>query len=159
MVGNVAGCENERRLLAMEIRKLSLQLHQSPVRTRNVARPAGAGAHPARGGTHCIDYLRVLAHAEIVVRAPDHDVPGAARAVPERVGELPYLALQISEDTIATLPLESSNGRLKTPVIVEHSWDSVSADGWTAAMDGQIIVGWVSPTAANTERRERSQPL
>src|SRR5437763_6848518 len=120
----------------MEIRKLSLQLHQSPVRTRNVARPAGARAHPASGGAHCVDYLRVLAHAEIVVRTPDHDVPLAARAVPERVGELPCLALQISEDTIATLPLQSSNGRLKTPVIVEHSWDSdrrtAGRQRWTA---------------------------
>src|SRR6267154_1535437 len=128
MVGHVARRENERRFLAMEIRKLGLQLHQRPVCTRDVARSAGAGSHPARGGAHRFDHLRVLAHAKIIVRAPDHDVPLAARAVPERMGELSHLTLQVSEDAVATLPFQSSNGRLKTRVIVEHSWDSVSAD-------------------------------
>src|SRR5882757_5587091 len=128
MVGHVARSENKRRLLAMEISKLGLQLHQSPIRTRNIARSARARTHPARGGAHRFDYLWVLAHAKIIVRAPDHDIPLAAWAVPERMGELSHLALQVGEDAVATLPFQSSNGRLKIPVIVEHSWDSVSAD-------------------------------
>ena len=124
MVGHVARSEYERRLLAVQLRKLSLQLHQGPIRTRNVACSASAGPHRARGGAHRFDYLRMLAHGEIIVRAPDHDIPLAARAVPERMGELSHLALQVSEDAIAALTFQSGNGRLKTPVIVEHPRES-----------------------------------
>ena len=39
----------------------------------------GAGAHPGRGLDHGADHLRVLAHAEVVVGAPDHDLTRALR--------------------------------------------------------------------------------
>ncbi len=124
MVGHVARRENERRLLAMQVRKFSFQLDQSPVRARNIARSASARPHRARGSAHRSDDLRVLAHAKIVVGAPDHDIPLAARAVPERIGKLSHFALQVSEDAIAALTFQSSNGRLESPIIVEHSWVS-----------------------------------
>src|SRR5258708_1276246 len=121
MVGHVAGRENECCLLAMQVRKLGLQLHQSTVRTRDVARPAPARTHLASVASHRFDYLRVVAHAEIVVRAPYNDIPLPARAVPKRVGELSSFALQVSENAIAALTFQSSNGVLKTTEIVEHT--------------------------------------
>jgi hypothetical protein len=48
----------------------------------------------------------MLAHAEIIVRAPDNDIPLAARAVPERMGELPCVAFQVGEDAIAALTFQ-----------------------------------------------------
>src|ERR1700730_6880490 len=104
----------------MQVRELGLQLDQRPIRTRDVARPACTRTHRARGDAHRFDYLRMLAHAEIVVRAPYDDIPLAVRAIPERVGELSRLALKISEHTITLLPLQSGDGRLKTRLLVEH---------------------------------------
>src|SRR5882724_1823958 len=120
MVGYVARRENERSLLAMQIRELGLELHQRPIRTRDVARPARARAHRARGDAHRFDHLRMLSHAEIVVRTPYDDIPLAVRAIPERKGEPSRFAFQIGEDAIALLPLQSGNGRLKIPGIIEH---------------------------------------
>jgi hypothetical protein len=65
------------------------------------------------------------AHAEIVVRTPYDDIPLAVRAIPERVGELSRLALQISEHTITLLPLQSDDGSLKISDIVEHVCESL----------------------------------
>ena len=91
MVGHVARCEDERRLLAMQVRELGLQLHQRPIGARDVARAARARTHRARGGAHCFDHLRVLAHAEIIVGAPHDDVPLAVRAFPQGMGNCPAL--------------------------------------------------------------------
>src|ERR1700733_5141272 len=108
----------------MQVCKFSLQLHQSAVGTRDVTRSSRASTHGARGGAHRVDDLRMLAHAEIVVRTPYNDISAAARTVPERMGELPRFALQVGEDAITALSFQRSNGRLETPVIVEHSWSS-----------------------------------
>src|SRR6202035_2076154 len=124
MVGDVARRENQCRFLAMQVRQLGLELHQRPIRARDVARSARARTHRARRGAHRIDHLRVLAHAEIIVGAPDHDLPLAARAVPERFRKLSRLALEVSEDAIALLVFQSGDGRLKIPDIVEHPWKS-----------------------------------
>src|SRR5258708_15942516 len=124
VVGNIARRENECRFLAMQVGELGLQLYQRPICTRNVARSARARTHRAGGGTHRFDYLRMLAHAEIVVRAPDNDIPRAAWAVPERMRELSRFALQVGEDAITALTFQGINRRLKASVIVEHCWKS-----------------------------------
>jgi hypothetical protein len=59
----------------------------------------------------------MLAHAEIVVRAPYNDISAAAGAVPERIGELPRFAFQVGENAITALTFQRRDGRLKTPVI------------------------------------------
>src|SRR5437763_6276210 len=124
MVGHIARRENERRFLAMQLRQLGLELHQRAIRTRDVARPTRTCTHPARGRAHRFDHFWVLAHAEIVVGAPEHDIVLAVRTIPESMGELSHFALQVDEDAIAPLALQSGNGRLKTPVVVEHWWKS-----------------------------------
>src|SRR3984957_20046239 len=65
----------------------------------------------------------MLAHGEIVVRAPYNNIPAAARAVPERIGEMSRFALEVSEDAITALTFQRSDGRLKTPGIVDHCWN------------------------------------
>src|ERR1700730_12496627 len=126
MVGHVARCENERRFLAMPSRPLVLELSQRPIRTRDVACPARARARRARGGAHCFDHLRMLAHAEIIAGAPYDDVTLAVRTVPERMGELSGCALEVGENAVALLAFQRGDGRLKTPDIVEHLWKSFS---------------------------------
>src|SRR4029077_18252131 len=83
----------------------------------NVARAAGASAHTGRGFDHGADHLRVLAHAEVVVRAPDHDRARAVRRTPGRVGKTPGDALEIGKHAIAPLLLYAGKGGRKEMII------------------------------------------
>ncbi len=83
-VRHVAGGEEQRRLLAVQVGQLALQLHMVVVGAGNVARAAGAGAAAVDRLVHRRKHLRVLAHAEIVVGAPHGDVVDAAVAMAGR---------------------------------------------------------------------------
>ena len=80
LVGDVARGKDQRRFLAVQIGEFALELDQRMIVAGDVAGAAGAGAHPGRGLHHGADDLGMLAHAEIVVRAPDHDVLAALAA-------------------------------------------------------------------------------
>jgi len=103
LVRYIAGCEDERRFLAVQIGKLMLQLNQRVVGSSDIAGAAGTGAEARRRRHHCPDHLRVLSHAEIVVRAPDHDLTPAGWRMPDGVRETARDALEIREDSIALL--------------------------------------------------------
>src|SRR5215469_1479562 len=69
----------------------------------DIAGAAGAGAHPGRGLDHGADHFRMLAHAEIVVGAPDDDAFRPLRRMPHRMRKAPGNTLQIGEDPVAPL--------------------------------------------------------
>src|SRR5262249_54201296 len=92
----------------------------------NIAGAAGAGAHAGRGLHHGADHLRVLAHAEIVVRAPDHDRTRPLRRMPGCVREPAGDALEIGEDAIAAL-LAQARQRIGKETIVRHAAEPPSA--------------------------------
>ncbi len=77
---------------------------------------------------HRGQHRRMLAHAQIVVGAPDHDVLGAACFAGERVaqglGKAPGLALEFGEDAIAPLGLEAGDHFAK-PLLVVHAQNLV----------------------------------
>src|SRR3954452_6661097 len=83
------------------------------MRAGDVAGAAGAGADAGRGLDHRAHYLRVLAHAEIIVRAPDHDVALTLRRVPERMREPAGNALEIGEHAVAPLGVETIKGGIE----------------------------------------------
>ena len=87
LVRDVAGGKNEGGLFAVQIRKLALKFDQRVIVAGDVASTAGAGPGAPSGLDHGADHLRVLAHAKVIVRAPDHHVfsAPAANAKP-RVG-------------------------------------------------------------------------
>src|SRR3981081_4351207 len=107
LVRDIARGEQQRPLLAVQIGQLLLELHQGMMRARDVAGAAGASAHSGGGLDHGADHLRMLAHSEIVVRAPDHDIARAFWRMPDRVRKPARDALQISEDPIAPLVMEA----------------------------------------------------
>ena len=83
LVRHIARGEDQRGFLAVQVGELALELDQRMIGAGDVAGAAGAGAHAGRGLDHGADHLRVLAHAEVVVGAPDHDVsapPANARS-------------------------------------------------------------------------------
>ena len=65
------------------------------------------------------DHLRVLAHAEIVVGAPDDDLARLVARTPDGVGEAAGDALEVGEDAIAPLGVERGD-RLGENRLVIH---------------------------------------
>ncbi len=106
LVRHIAGGEDQRCFLAVQIGKLALQFDQRMIIAGDIAGAAGAGAHPGRGLDHGADHLRVLAHAQIVVRAPDHDVLRPLRRMPHRMRKPPGDALEIGKYPIAPLVMQ-----------------------------------------------------
>src|SRR5262245_50976658 len=73
------------------------------VGTGNVARAAGAGTATVQRLLHRRQDLRMLAHAEIVVGAPDSDGALAIGTVTQRLRKLASAAFEFGEDPIAAL--------------------------------------------------------
>src|SRR5580704_6242852 len=98
----------------------------------NVAGAAGAGAHARRGLYHGADHFRVLAHSEIIVRAPNHDVARSLRRMPDGAREASGHALEVGENPVAMLvPQPVQSIREKRTII--HGLGSLLPSGITAA--------------------------
>ncbi len=98
----------------------------------NVARAAGAGAHARRGLDHRADHLGVLAHAEIIVRAPDHDVARTRRAVPDGTGKTSRQPFKIGKHPVAAFVVQPFQRLIEETLVIHSSgplfrWSS--ADG------------------------------
>ena len=71
LIGDVSRREEQRSLLAVKVSKLTFQEHVVMARPGNVARPARAGSDPIDSVMHCCEHRRMLAHAQVIVGAPD----------------------------------------------------------------------------------------
>ena len=119
LVRDVARGEDEARLLAVQVGEFALQVHQRRVVARDVA--GAAGAHAAAGGRagHGADHVRVLAHAEVVVRAPYGDLGGAAVGLaPMRGREAAGDAFDIGEDAVAALAVQAVQGGAEVGLVI-----------------------------------------
>src|SRR5215831_15637747 len=103
-----------------------LQLNQRVVGSSDIAGAAGTGAQARRRRHHCTDHLRVLSHAEIVVRAPDHDLAPAGWRMPDGMRETAGDALEVREDSIALLFLQPAQRCSKERVVIHFSSSSRS---------------------------------
>ncbi|MNY14418.1 hypothetical protein D3C86_1475950 [compost metagenome] len=75
----------------------------------------------------------MLAHAQIVVRAPDHDILfGAVVSAANRLRELAAHALQIGEDAIAAFAADLLDRVLKGRLIVEQGASSFAYTAFRA---------------------------
>ena len=74
LVRDVAGSEYQHRFFAVQISELALELDERMIVAGDVASAAGAGSRSRRRLHHGADHLRMLTHAEVIVRAPDHDI-------------------------------------------------------------------------------------
>ena len=104
----------------MQVGEFRLELHQGVMGARDVAGAAGAGADPGRGLDHGADHLRVLAHAEIVVGAPDHDVARPVRGMPHRVREPARDPLEIGENPVAPLVMQAVEGGAEELAVIHR---------------------------------------
>ncbi len=107
MVGDVARSKQQRRVFAVQARQFCLEFNVVVGGPGDVARAARAGADPIDRLVHGREHLRVLAHAEVVVRAPDDDVAHIAIVMEMlRRWEAAAHAPNIRKDAIATFLLE-----------------------------------------------------
>src|SRR5262245_12862756 len=84
----------------------------------DVSRATGAGAEARCGLCHGPDHFGVLAHPEIIVRAPDHHLAPTVRSVPDGVREATGDAFKICEDAITLLISQPTQGGRKKCIIV-----------------------------------------
>ena len=108
-VRDPAGGEDEPGLLAVKVGELGFELDDAMMGAGDVARAACAGAVLVRRGGRRAAHVRVAAHAEVVVRAPDRHFArllASARA-PERGRETRRVALEVDEHPIALLVLQA----------------------------------------------------
>jgi hypothetical protein len=122
LIGHIAGGEQQRRFLPVPAGQLGLKVDRRPRRAGDVARAAGTRADLVDLGLHGLQHRRMLAHAQIVVRAPDHHVLlGPILAAADCPGELAAHALQVRKDAIAPFALHLLNSSLECGLVVEQA--------------------------------------
>ena len=103
----------------MQVGELALELDHRVIVAGDVAGAAGAGAHAGRGLDHGADDFGMLAHAEIVVGAPDHDRLRAVGRMPNGVRKTAGNALKIGEHAVAPLGMQPAQRIGKKAVVVD----------------------------------------
>src|SRR5262245_62104426 len=87
----------------------------------NVSGAACAGTHASSGFNNGADHLRMLAHAKVIVRAPDHDRALAVRGMPDCMGKTPGNALEIGKHAVAPFGVQASKRGGKEMIIGHES--------------------------------------
>src|ERR1700716_3758691 len=86
----------------------------------DVAGAASAGADPGGGFDHGADHFGMLAHPEIVVGAPDHDVARPLRGMPHRMRETACDPLEIGENPVAPLVMQAVEGGTEELAVIQR---------------------------------------
>ena len=102
--------------------QFAFEQHMGVAGAGDVAGAAGAGAGAVELLRHRRQHHRVLAHAEIVVRAPDGDLGADAMIVGAR--ETAAAPFEIGEDPVAALGVERVYARFEE--IVEIHWQAAA---------------------------------
>ena len=107
LVRDIARGEQQRAFLAVQVGQLGLEIDMIMGVAADVAGAARAGADIVQRLLHRRDHLGMLAHREIVVRAPDGDRLGPVMAgEAARVGKCALVAQDVDEHAIAALGME-----------------------------------------------------
>jgi hypothetical protein len=78
------------------------------VGAENVAGTARTSTHARGDFEHGSDHFRMLAHAKVIVRAPDHDRARAIRGMPYCMPETPGDAPEIGKNAVAPFIVQAS---------------------------------------------------
>ena len=104
-VRHKSGGEEERGLLGVQRRQFAFQFDVEMIGAGNIPGTARAGSGFVDRGFHRRDHGRVLPHAEIIVAAPDGNVPNAVGGVMIRRGKFATMAQDIGENPIPAFAL------------------------------------------------------
>src|SRR5262249_20334299 len=119
LVRYIARGEDQRGVFAVQVGELALEHDQRMIGAGDVAGAARAGAHAGRGLDHGADHLRVLAHAEVIIRTPYDDVARALWRMPDRARETAGEPLEIGEHPEAAL-ITQPGQRIGEEIVVVH---------------------------------------
>jgi len=117
-VRDIRGGEEQGGRLGMQLRQLAFQQHVPMIGAGDITRAAGSGAAPLERDPHGRQHRRMLAHAEIIVGAPDRDLAKAGLAAPGCAREGPGMALQIREHAIASFGPQARQGSIEEAFVV-----------------------------------------
>ncbi len=122
LVGDEAGGEQERRGFAVQARQLALEQHVQVCGAGDVARAAGAGAHPVHRLDRSVQDHGMLAHAQVVVGAPHGDGIrlGVGMDIATGARKRARLTRQIAEHAVAAFAPDPIDRTLKDVLIVHH---------------------------------------
>ncbi len=126
IVGDIGRGEQQRGLLAVQIGELSLELDVIVSRAGDIARAAGARADLLDRLVHGIAHHLVLAHAEIIVRAPHRHAVDAALGKMIGGWVSPAAALQIGEDAIAAFLMQRLKVLAETGLVIHLCLDHLN---------------------------------
>ena len=103
----------------MQVRKFLLELDMIMGVTANVACSTRSSAHIMQSVFHCADNVGMLAHAQIIVRAPYCDVFWTIMSSKAAcVGVITLVPKDIDEYAIAALGMKPVNCLIKNSVII-----------------------------------------
>ena len=119
VVGDVAGGEHQRRVLAVQRREFRFERDDRVVGARDVAGATGAGAVARQREPARLEHQRVAAHAEVVVAAPDGDRAAHAVEGRERDRAGRQLAAELPEHAVAIFAPQAFQGFTEEAVVVE----------------------------------------
>ena len=121
-VGNPSRCEDQRCVLAVKVGELGFKLDMLSVGPGDIPRPSRSGSRQIDGTVHGRQYVRMLAHAEIVIAAPDSDAATLAiRTMPQGGWELPRYPLEFDEGPIPAIQLHLADKTFELGDIVHTS--------------------------------------
>ena len=103
LVGDIAAGEGQGAFLSVKGGQFVLQRDKGVAGAGDVAGAAGAGAARRRRRAHRRDHVRMLAHAQIVVGAPDSDLLRGAIVVAQGNGMATDDPLELDKMPIAVL--------------------------------------------------------
>ena len=119
VIGDIGRGEDQRRLLAVQVGQFGLEPLVIDGRARDVACAARARASGLERLVHRREDNRMLSHAQIVVAAPDGDVlRGSVGLVPDGMGKLALLALDVDKGSVAALVMQTVDGCVERFVVV-----------------------------------------
>ncbi|OWK22723.1 hypothetical protein AJ87_44560 [Rhizobium yanglingense] len=107
LVGYIPRREDQSRILAMQIREFGFQFDKRMVCAGNVAGTARTCPVASRSVNHGFDHLGMLSHTEIIVGAPDDDLPRSRWGAPGGEGKTSRDPLQIGKDAVSLLCMEA----------------------------------------------------
>ena len=137
LVRDIARGKDQRGLLAVQLRQFALELDQRMIGAGDIARPPGPGAHPCCGLDHRAHDFRMLGHAEVIVRAPDHHVTRTIRRMPDGMRKPARQTLEIGKNPVAPLVPELFQRIIEKDVVV-HDAPSVSLYKHTSRQVGAL---------------------
>ena len=122
LVRHIAAGEEERALLAVQIGKLAFEIDMVMGVAADVARAAGAGADIVQRLFHRRDHLGMLAHGEIIVRAPHGDRLGPVVACKAaRVWKGTLVAQDVDKDPVAAFGMQTIDRLRKGARVINRS--------------------------------------